>query len=79
MGYRCHTCGSTDTVVVKKRDLEKSAGSVGTTGIVADPAVLRELAQFALIIIAILVPWLKDKLNPPYVVCNKCGAYKKLE
>ena len=78
MGLKCHNCGSTDTITVKKSNLGKVHGNVNGRGII-DPAIIREAIKLISIVIKILLPFLNNKFDPLYVVCKQCGYYKKVD
>lgn len=78
MGLKCDNCGSTDTITTKKSNLDRVAPK-GGLGMTIDPILIRELIQFLLIGVAVIIPFLKNKLDPLYVVCKKCGSYKRID
>ena len=78
MGLKCHNCGSTDTITVKKSNLEKVHGNVNSRGVI-DKDIIREVIKLISIVIAILIPFLTNKFDPLYVVCKQCGSYKKVD
>tara|TARA_B100001971_G_C17742629_1_gene311437 strand:- start:215 stop:460 length:246 start_codon:yes stop_codon:yes gene_type:complete len=81
MKLRCKKCGSRRTKVLPKKQLEKMAQKEGITIInegLLPKEVIKDIWKIVITTILYYIKKIIDSSETLYVVCKKCGTYRKL-